>query len=168
MNAQGMVAGMEGTGCCRALFWDESHTTMLVLPPIAAGAASAAWSINDEGTLIVGQSNSRAVAWARPTTTSAFVAIAFAGNPPCGSGANSIAYSVAPNLSVGTAGTIVGQECGAPVAWKVSFAGSALTVTQRVALPSPTRSTKGLAQDVNRRSGATGQAGGVGVFWSGF
>jgi hypothetical protein len=169
INASGQVVGMEGTGCCRAMFWDENGM-MQVLPPLTSGAAAAAWSINDAGTVIVGQSSDRAVAWVRSSPTSAF-------GPPtaiapktsgCGSGGGSIAFAVMPDLV--TSGTIVGQDCGLPVAWRVTVSGNSLTLVQRAGLPSAVKSMKGNAPAINRstsaRHGATGQAGGTGVFWA--
>ena len=68
-----------------------------------------------------------------------------------------------------TSGTIVGQDCGAPAAWQVTVSGNSLTNMQRIALPSAVKATKGTAQGINRSTGAqhgaTGQAGGTGVFW---
>src|SRR5262245_10505521 len=62
INASGMVVGMDGTICCSAYFWNAAGT-LTVLPPLVSGAASAAWAINDAGTIIVGSSNGLAVAW---------------------------------------------------------------------------------------------------------
>ena len=68
INAAGMAVGMDGTNCCSAFFWDASNT-LTVLPQLVSGAASAAWAINDAGTVIVGNSNQVAVAWIRASTS---------------------------------------------------------------------------------------------------
>jgi hypothetical protein len=168
VNPSGQVAGMDGSGCCLAIFWNESGSFQL-LPPLTSGAASAAWSINDAGTVIVGNSAGRAVAWVRSSATAPFGAPTGlpAKTSGCGSGGGGIAYAVMPDLV--TSGTIVGQDCGSPAAWQVTVSGTSLTNMQRVALPSAVKATKGAAHGINRSTsahhGATGDAGGTGVFW---
>src|SRR3712207_3770116 len=70
VNASGQAVGMEGTSCCRAMYWDADGT-MQVLPPRVSGGGAAAWSINDAGTVIVGQSDGTVV-WVRASTTVPF------------------------------------------------------------------------------------------------
>jgi len=168
VNAAGMIVGMEGTGCCRAAFWD-SDGTQTVLTPLAAGAAASAWGINDAGTLIVGQSNGAAVMWVRSNTTLPFAAPIRLDGGSCKSSASSIAYALNPDLE--SAGTIVGQTCGSPVAWKVNIAVSPPTVL-RVMLPSTGKSTLGVAQSINRSTSSrhriAGQVNGTGVYWTSF
>ena len=170
INPAGMIVGMEGTGCCRAAFWD-SDGTQTVLTPLVAGAAAAAWGINDAGTVIVGQSNDVAVMWTRSSSTAPFTA------PPIPLGAGtckgqftSIAYGV--NRDLESAGTIVGQACGKPIAWKVNIAPGGPPTIQVVMLPSSGKSTSGAAYSINRSTSTShriaGQVNGTGVYWTGF
>jgi uncharacterized membrane protein len=169
INPSGMIVGMEGTGCCRAAFWD-GNGAQTVLPPLLAGGAASAWGINDAGTVIVGQSNGVAVMWIRASTTVSFGAPTRLDATACKGNGGSIAYAVNPDL-VG-AGTVVGQACGSPVAWKVDV--SAVPVSSlRVALPSTGRSTAGVAQSINRATAGSlhriaGQVNGTGVYWTNF
>ena len=166
VNPAGMVVGMEGTGCCRAEFWDVDGT-QTILTPLASGAAAAAWGINDEGTVIVGQSNGVAVIWARASTTTPFTAPTRLETTSCKGGGTSIAYAVNPDFAA--SGVIAGQACGNPVAWKVDLGASTIV---RVNLPSTGRSTAGVAQSINRSTSAfyriAGQVNGAGVYWTGF
>jgi uncharacterized membrane protein len=171
INPSGMIVGMEGSGCCRAAFWD-ANDVQSVLPPVAAGAAAAAWGINDAGTVIVGQSNSIAVAWVRASTSFDFktiMPIALEGSKTCKGGGTSIAYAVNPDFA--TAGTIVGQACGAPVAWKVNVATVPVSIV-KVVLPSSGRSGSGAAHSINRSTSAAhriaGQVNGAGAYWTNF
>jgi uncharacterized membrane protein len=168
VNPSGMIVGMEGTNCCRAEFWDADGT-QTILTPLAAGAAAAAWGINDAGTLIVGQSNGMAVMWVRASVGDAFAAPTRLETTTCKGGGSSIAYAMNPDFT--SSGTIVGQACGNPVAWKVDVSG-ALPTIQRIVLPSTGRSTAGVAQSINRSTSPlyriAGQVNGTGVYWTGF
>jgi uncharacterized membrane protein len=167
INPSGMIVGMEGSGCCRAAFWDADGS-QTVLDPIPGGTQASAWGINDAGTVIVGQSSGIAVMWVRESTATPFGAPTRLETTPCKGAGGSIAYAVNPDL-VAT-GTVVGQACGLPVAWKVDVA---LPGTiQRVVLPSPGRSTSGVARSINRSTSSshriTGQVNGAGVYWTSF
>jgi uncharacterized membrane protein len=168
MNPSGMIVGMEGTNCCRAEFWDVDGT-QTILAPIVAGAAAAAWGINDAGTMIVGQSNSIAVMWLRASTAVPFSAPTRLESTACKGGGTSIARAMNPDLT--SSGTIVGQACGNPVAWKVDISGATPTI-QRIALPSTGRSTAGIAESINRSTSSSyriaGQVNGTGVYWTNF
>ena len=172
INPSGMIVGMEGTGCCRAVFWDANNGQS-VLQPLVAGAAAAAWGLNDAGTIIVGQSNDVAVAWVRSSTTANFASVApirLEATKTCKSGGVSIAYAVNPDF--GTNGTVVGQACGVPVAWKVDVGVSPPSIV-KVVLPSTGRSTSGEARSINRStSGAfyriVGEVNGAGAYWTNF
>jgi uncharacterized membrane protein len=165
INPSGMVVGMEGTGCCRAEFWDVDGT-QTILTPLTSGAAAAAWGINDAGTVIVGQSAGSAVMWTRASTGEPFTTPTRL-EAACKGNGSSIAYAVNPDLI--SAGVIVGQACGVPVAWKVDLTSSTIV---RVNLPSTGRSTSGVAQSINRSTSASyriaGQVNGAGVYWTGF
>ncbi len=120
----GMAVGMDGVTCCLAIFWDVPGATAdtgTVLPPLVPGAASAAYAINDAGTIIVGHSNGVAVAWKRVSTADSWTTPVALENTSSycktsrggGSGAS----------DVNAAGIIVGSSCGHAVVWKPSGAG---------------------------------------------
>jgi uncharacterized membrane protein len=168
VNPSGMIVGMEGTGCCRATFWDADGT-QTILAPLVTGAAASAWGINDAGTVIVGQSSQVAVMWRRASTSESFGAPTRLEATACKGGGTSIANAINPDFQ--TSGTIVGQACGNPVAWNVDVSG-ALPTIQRIVLPSTGRSTSGTAQSINRSTSSSyrivGQVNGTGVYWTGF
>ncbi len=172
INPSGMIVGMEGTGCCRAAFWDANNAQS-ILQPLVAGAAAAAWGLNDAGTIIVGQSNDVAVVWVRGSTSVDFATVApirLEATNTCKGNAVSIAYAVNPDF--GTSGTIVGQACGAPVAWKVDVSVSPASIV-KVVLPSTGRSTSGEALSINRSTSGSryrivGDVNGAGAYWTNF
>ena len=171
INPGGMIVGMEGTACCRAAFWD-ANGVQSILQPLVAGAAAAAWGLNDAGTIIVGQSNDVAVAWVRASTSIDFATIApirLEATKTCKGGGASIAYAVNPDF--GTSGTVVGQACGAPVAWKVDVGVSPASIV-KVTLPSTGRSTSGEARSINRSTSSryriVGEVNGAGAYWTNF
>ena len=171
INPSGMIVGMEGTGCCRAAFWDANNVQS-TLKPLVAGAAAAAWGLNDAGTIIVGQSNDVAVAWVRASTSIDFETVApiqLEATKTCKGGGVSIAYAVNPDF--GTSGTVVGQACGVPVAWKVDVGVSPPSIA-KVLLPSTGRSTSGEARSINRstsqRYRIVGGVNGAGAYWTNF
>ncbi len=162
INRSGMAVGMDGTSCCNAFFWDAAGT-LTVLPQLVGGAASAAWAINDAGNIIVGNSNSLAVAWIRASTTDAWptpVALENTASFCSGSAATSVAYAV------NSAGVIVGQSCGVPVAWRPSGGGYT-----RILLGDLGNHRGGSANAINNGTVAPLIAAGTvgqGVFWTGF
>ena len=171
INSSGMIVGMEGSGCCRAVFWDAGGVQS-ILKPLVAGAAAAAWGLNDTGTIIVGQSNDVAVAWVRDSTSVDFATIApirLEAVKTCKGGGVSIAYAVNPDFV--TSGTVVGQACGVPVAWKIDVGVSPASIA-KVVLPSTGRSTSGEARSINRSSSSfyriVGEVNGAGAYWTSF
>lgn len=171
INASGMIVGMEGTGCCRAAFWGANNAQS-ILQPLVTGAAAAAWGLNDAGTIIVGQSSDAAVAWVRADTSVDFAMVApirLEAPKTCKGGGTSIAYAVNPDFA--TSGTIVGQACGLPVAWKVNVGVSPASIV-KVLLPSTGRSTSGQALSINRSGSLNyrivGEVNGAGVYWTNF
>lgn len=164
VNPAGMTVGMDGTNCCSAFFWDASNT-LTVLPPLVSGAPSAAWAINDAGTVIVGNSNQVAVAWIRASTSDAWTTPVALENTAafCAVSHHSTSiFSVA--YDVNSAGIIVGQSCGVPVAWKPSGGGYT-----RELLGDLGNHKGGFANAINNAAtpiaaGTVGQ----GVFWTGF
>lgn len=118
VNTKGQGAGMSGTSCCYAVYWD-SLGMATQLAPMPGASQAAAWSINGDGTVIVGDSNGSAVMWTRTLANGVYGpwsgAIAlentsdYCGNT--GSGAK----------AVNAAGTIVvGSSCKLPMAWFIS------------------------------------------------
>ena len=168
INPSGMIVGMEGSGCCRAAFWGAVGS-QTVLDPIPGGTQASAWGINDAGTVIVGQSSGIAVMWIREATGTPFGAPTRLETTACKGAGSSIAYAV--NADLVTTGTVVGQACGLPVAWKVNVAVPP-AITQRIVLPSTGRSNSGVAQSINRSTSAShriaGQVNGAGVYWTNF
>ena len=172
INPGGMIVGMEGTGCCRAAFWDANNVQS-ILQPLVAGAAAAAWGLNDAGTIIVGQSNDVAVAWVRASTSVDFASVApirLEAPKTCKGTGTSIAYAVNPDFV--TSGTVVGQACGLPVAWNVDVAVSPASIV-KVVLPSTGRSTSGEARSINRSTSLSlyrivGAVNGAGAYWTNF
>jgi uncharacterized membrane protein len=162
INASGMAVGMDGVTCCSAFFWNAAGT-LTVLPQLVSGAPSAAWAINDAGTIIVGNSNSVAVAWIRASTTDAWttpVALENTASFCTGRSAASVAHDV------NSAGIIVGASCGVPVAWKP--AGGGYT---RELLGDLGNHRGGSANAINNGTVAPLIAAGTvgqGVFWTGF
>ena len=64
INGLRMGVGMDGSTCCHAFFWDASGAPSH-LQPLPGSTQAAAWSINGDGTIIVGNSNGFAVMWTR-------------------------------------------------------------------------------------------------------
>jgi uncharacterized membrane protein len=129
INGRGQVAGMDGSGCCLAIYWD-SLGAPTTLTGLSGAKNSSAWGINADGTMIVGLSGKTAVMWKRTLVAgtygawSAAISLESTGSF-CGKNGSSHAYDV------NAAGTvIVGQSCGIATAWKLS--GGA--VVQRVVL----------------------------------
>jgi hypothetical protein len=126
INARGQGAGMDGSGCCFAIYWDSlgAGTT---LAPLPSGSQAAAWSINADGTVIVGDSNGSAVMWTR--TLSDGVYGPWSGAIPLENTRDFCTNTGAGAKAVNGAGTIiVGASCDIPVAWLISSA----TVTRFV------------------------------------
>ena len=165
VNKSGMMVGMEGTNCCLAMYWDPAGA-LTTLPPLVTGAASAAWAINEAGTIIVGNSNGVAVAWTRATATDPWTTPTiiedtrqFCSVSKNGTSIASVAYAV------NEAGIIVGQSCNVAVAWRP--AGSGYT---RILLGDlGNHPTTGLARAINNAPLpiAVGRAG-QGVYWHNF
>ena len=160
INPRGQVAGMDGSGCCSAIYWDSLGT------PKILGSGSA-WSINGDGTVVVGGAGGKAVFWWRTLvggvygSWSSAIALENTGSL-CGKGASSIANAV------NAAGTVVvGQSCGIGVAWRLSGG----TVTSRTVLQGLGPPNQSVAYAINDLASpqATGTAKGTtGVLFFGF
>jgi hypothetical protein len=155
INSRGQVAG-----CCSAIYWDSLGTPTIL-------GDGRAWSINGDGTVVVGEAGGAAVFWWR--TLAGGVYGSWSSTIPlentgafCGKGASSTANAV------NAAGTVVvGQSCGIGVAWRLS-GGTVLSRTVLQGLGPPNQS---VAYGINDL--ATPQATGTaksttGVLFRGF
>jgi uncharacterized membrane protein len=171
INSKGQGAGMSGSGCCFAVYWD-SVGVGTTLAPLPGSSQAAAWSINGDGTVIVGDSNGSAVMWTRTLTDGVYGpwsgAIALENTSDyCG---NTGSFAKAVNA----AGTIiVGDSCKLPVAWFVSGG----TVTRfLLGTLGPPNSGQALSinnlQNPNAAGGLTPNGSGAGyangAFWRNF
>ena len=166
INARGQVAGMDGTGCCFAIYWD-SLGAATVLGALGSASNSSAWSINDDGTIVVGGSGTAAVYWQRTLIGGSYGpwsgAIALENTATyCGRNGSSLAHDV------NAAGTVVvGLSCGIATAWRLSGG----VVTSRVVLQGLGPPNQSVANSINDL--ATPQAAGQaksasGVLFRGF
>jgi hypothetical protein len=164
INPRGMVAGMDGSGCCNAVYWDSLGASTR-LQPIVPGASAAALSIDDAGTVIVGPSNGVAVVWTRTLVNGVFgpwsAAKALESTKAlCRNGA-SIANAVN-----GAGTVVVGSSCGAAVAWILDNG----IVVQRRLLGGLGPPNGGVANGINDLANPiiTGEANNGGVYWRTF
>ena len=166
INARGQVVGMDGSGCCSAFYWDSLGAATR-LSGVSGSASSAAYSINGDGTIIVGNSGGSAALWRRTLVGGVYGPWSAAiplDNPAalCGRSYTSIAYDV------NAAGTIaVGSSCGIAVAWQLSGG----TVTARVVLQGLGPPNQSVVYGINDAASprATGSAKtSTGVYWWGF
>jgi len=164
INRRGQVVGMDGSGCCTAVYWDSlgAATTL----PFASGTSSAAaWSINGDGTLAVGNSGGAAVMWRRTLTGEGYSAwnVVALESPTalCGKTGTSVAYDV------NSAGTIaVGTSCGLAVAWTLT-GGSVIRVVLQ-GLGPPNQATAYGINDAAAPRAAGLANNSQGVYWWGF
>ena len=167
INPRGQVAGMDGSGCCFAIYWD-SLGTATVLGALGNASNSSAWSINGDGTIVVGGSGTSAVLWRRTLLADGSYgpwsgAIGLENTSTyCGKNGGSIAYDV------NAAGTVVvGVSCGIATAWRLSGG----VVTSRVVLQGLGPPNQSVAYGVNDLAApqAAGQAKtSSGVLFRGF
>jgi uncharacterized membrane protein len=144
INVRGQVAGMDGSTCCFAIYWD-SLGTPTVLGRLGAARNASAWSINGDGTIIVGGSGASAVYWRRTLVAGSYgpwsgaIALENTG-ANCGKNGSSLAYDV------NAAGTmVVGMSCGVATAWRLSGG----VVTSRVVLQGLGPPNQSVAYGVN-------------------
>jgi hypothetical protein len=166
VNARGQSVGFDGSGCCVAAYWD-SLGNATPLAALSGARNAAAWSINGDGTVAVGNSGTTAVLWWRNLTNGAYGSWSSAvmlekTSLLCGQSASSIAYDI------NTAGTIaVGSSCGVAVAWKISNG----VVTERKLLQGLGPPNQSVAYGISDAASptATGSAKtATAVFWWGF
>ena len=171
INSKGQGAGMDGSGCCFALYWD-SLGVGTTLPPLPGSTQAAAWSINGDGTVIVGDSNGSAVMWTRTLTNGVYGPWSGASTLENTSDYCTNAGSVA--IAVNAAGTIiVGSSCKLPVAWLISgttvtrlLIGTLGPPNNGVALSINNLQNPNAAGGLNPNGSAPGYANGV--FWKNF
>jgi uncharacterized membrane protein len=135
---------MDGSTCCFAIYWD-SLGTPTVLGRLGAARNASAWSINGDGTIIVGGSGASAVYWRRTLVAGSYgpwsgaIALENTG-ANCGKNGSSLAYDV------NAAGTmVVGMSCGVATAWRLSGG----VVTSRVVLQGLGPPNQSVAYGVN-------------------
>ena len=171
INPRGQGAGMDGSGCCFAVYWD-SLGVGTTLAPLPGSSQAAAWSINDDGTVIVGDSNGSAVIWTRTLTNGVY-------GPWSGAIALENTSDYCTNTGSGAkavngAGTIVvGSSCKLPVAWFISgttvtrfLIGTLGPPNNGVALSINNLPNPNAAGGLNPNGSAAGYANGV--FWKNF
>jgi uncharacterized membrane protein len=114
INAKGQSAGMNGAGGSYALYWDSLGTSTIL-----SSNKATAWSINGDGTVVVGSANGVAAMWVR--TLSNGVYGPWSGDIFLDTPANSCGNPNSTAYAVNAAGTVaVGTSCNQPVAWNIS------------------------------------------------
>jgi len=166
INSRGQVVGMDGSGCCSAIYWD-SLGTPTVLGVLGTARNTSAWSINGDGTIVVGGSGGSAVLWRRTLVAGSYGpwsgAIALENTATyCGKNGGSLANDV------NAAGTmVVGVSCGIATAWRLTGG----VVTSRLVLQGLGPPNQSVAYGVNDLAApqAVGQAKtSSGVLFRGF
>lgn len=114
VNAKGQHVGSDGVPGAYALYWDSSGTAAIL-----SSNAAAAWSINGDGTLVVGDANGVAAMWTRTLSNGMYGP--WSGAISLDTPANSCSTPASIAYAVNAAGTVaVGTSCGVPVAWNIS------------------------------------------------
>jgi uncharacterized membrane protein len=162
INGLGMATGMDGVTCCHAFFWDASGAPSH-LQPVAGATQAAAWSINADGTIIVGNSNGLAVMWTRTLANGVYgawsQATALENTPQYCSGTS------AAN-AVNAAGTVaVGVSCGQAMAWLI---GNGTVVRFNLGGLGPPNTSVANAVNNLASPNAAGEANKGGVYWKNF
>lgn len=166
VNAKGQSAGMDGSAGAFAIYWDS-----LGIPSILSSNTATAWSINGDGTVVVGSAGGVAAMWTRTLTNDAYGP--WSGDIFLDTPANSCSKPASRALAVNAAGTVaVGVSCGQPVAWNIS----GTTVTSRFLLGTIGPPDAGTAFAVNNlampnAAGGASQTSsgfGTGVLWKSF
>src|SRR4029077_10986887 len=105
VNAKGQSAGVDGSGGFFALYWDSLGTAAIL-----SSHAATAWSINGDGTAVVGSANGVAAMWTR--TLSNGVYGPWSGDIFLDTPSNSCGHSASSAYAVNAAGTVaVGSSC---------------------------------------------------------
>jgi hypothetical protein len=165
VNAKGQSAGMDGSAGFYALYWDSLGTATLL-----SSHAATAWSINGDGTVVVGSANGVAAMWTRTLTNGVYGP--WSGDIFLDTPSNSCSSPGSTAYAVNAAGTVaVGNSCNQPVAWNIG--GGTIT---RFLLGTLGQPSTGTAFAVNNlampnAAGGAGQNGagfGSGVLWKSF
>jgi hypothetical protein len=166
INAKGESAGMDGSAGAFALYWDSLGT-----PSILSSNSATAWSINGDGTVVVGSAAGVAAMWTRTLTNGVYGP--WSGDIFLDTPANSCSSPSSTAFAINAAGTVaVGRSCGQPVAWNIS----GTTVTGRFLLGTIGPPDAGTAFSVNNlpmpnAAGGASQTSsgfGTGVLWKSF
>ncbi len=164
VNAKGQSAGMDGSAGYFALYWDSLGTATTL-----STHSATAWSINGDGTVVVGSANGVAAMWTRTLINGVYgpwSGDTFLDTPSSSCSGPSSAFAV------NAAGTVaVGKSCGQPVAWNI--AGSTITRFLLGTLGQPNAGTAFAINNLampNAAGGAgeTGSGFGNGVLWKSF
>ena len=165
VNAKGQSAGMNGSAGAQALFWDSLGT-----PAILSTNAATAWSINGDGTVVVGSANGVAAMWTRTFANGVYGP--WSGDVFLDTPANSCGNPNSTAYAVNAAGTVaVGTSCSQPVAWNVS--GTSVTRFLLGTLGPPNSGTAFAINNLAMPNAAGGAAQnrsgfGTGVLWKSF
>ena len=165
INARGQRAGMDGTAGAYALYWDSLGTARV----LSANRASA-WSINGDGTIVVGSANGVAAMWTRTLVNGVYGP--WSGDILLDTPANSCTSPNSTAYAINAAGTVaVGASCGQPVAWNIAG-----TTVDRFLIGTLGPPNSGSAFAINNldlpnAAGGGGQSGSgfaTGVLWKSF
>lgn len=166
VNAKGQSAGMDGSAGAFALYWDSLGTAAIL-----SSHAATAWSINGDGTVVVGSANGVAAMWTRALANGVYGP--WSGDVLLDTPANSCSAPNSTAYAVNAAGTVaVGTSCNQPVAWNISASGVTRLLLGTLGPPNTGTafSINNLAQP--NAGGGTGQtssgAFGTGVLWKSF
>ena len=164
-NAKGQSAGMNGTAGTYALFWDSVGTAAIL-----SSNQATAWSINGDGTVVVGSANGVAAMWTRTLANGVYGP--WSGDIFLDTPANSCSKPNSIAYAVNAAGTVaVGTSCNQPVAWNIS--GNTISRVLLGTLGPPNNATAFSVNNLampNAAGGASQSGSGfaTGVLWKSF
>jgi hypothetical protein len=166
VNAKGQSVGMDGSAGAFALYWDSLGTAAIL-----SSHSATAWSINGDGTVVVGSANGVATMWTRTLVNGVYGP--WSDDILLDTPANSCGSPASTAYAVNAAGTVaVGTSCNQPVAWNISPSGVTRLLLGTLGPPNT-----GTAFSINNleRPNAGGGAGqtssgafGTGVLWRSF
>jgi probable HAF family extracellular repeat protein len=154
----GLIAGrVDGGGTpFRAAVWEQASSAPAVLPT-TGGQVSEAFAAISNGLLVAGRHNGAPAIWFRTAVGGVWTGPVLLE----GSGCGGYAYDV------NDVGTIVGQACGEPVAWRVS--GGAVLSRARLGGLGPggsAGSSVGWVEAINASGFAAGSSRDIAATWS--
>ena len=166
VNAKGQSAGMDGSAGAFALYWDSLGTAAVL-----SSHAATAWSINGDGTVVVGSANGVATMWTRTLVNGVYGP--WSGDILLDTPTNSCSSPNSTAYAVNAAGTVaVGTSCNQPVAWNISPSGVTRFLLGTLGPPN-----NGIAFSINNldqpnagggASQTSNGAFGTGVLWKSF